>query len=393
MKKSPFDFDRVISRKNTDCFKWDFAKYIFKTDDVLPLWVADMDFSAPPAVIEALVKRAKHPVYGYGARPGSFNAALIAWCKKRFGFDIKNEWIEFSPGIVPALSICVQAFTGPGDRVLVQPPVYPPFISLVRDCGRELVENRLKERDGRYEIDFAGLERQMKKGVRLFLFCSPHNPVGRVWTKDEIARVGELCVKYDVVLASDEIHADIIFGGAPKRHICAASISRRIASRTVTLLSPSKTFNITGLSISAAVIENARLREAFHAFVEKLHIGNTNVFGITAFEAAYAHGEEWLEELLSYLEANRDYAVRRINSKMPSVRAFSPEGTFLMWIDFRGLKLKQKDLVDLMVKKARLGLNDGTTFGPGGEGFMRLNFACPRKLLKEGLDRLEKALK
>lgn len=390
MTKSSFDFDGVISRKNTDCFKWDFVKYIFKTDDLLPMWVADMDFQAPPEVVAAIVKRAEHPVYGYGARPGSFNASFIAWCKKRFGYEVRNEWIEFSPGIVPALSIAVQAFTRPGEGVIVQPPVYPPFISVVNDCGRRLLANRLVEKNGRYEIDFADLESLMKNGAALMLFCSPHNPVGRVWTKDEITRVGELCVRYNVTLVSDEIHADIIFGGG--RHVCTASVSKEIEARTVTLLSPSKTFNITGLSISSAVIENRALRETFHAFVERLHIGNTNVFGITAFEAAYTHGEKWLGELLSYLEANRDYAVGRINSKMRGAKAFSPEGTFLLWIDFRGLGLKQNELVDLMVKKARLGLNDGATFGPGGEGFMRLNFACPRKTLEEGLDRLEKAL-
>lgn len=385
-----YDFNKVIKRTNTNCFKWDLAPAVFKNSGVLPMWVADMDFKSPPEVIAALKSRCAHGIFGYGARPDSYYESFINWAKKRYDFNIKKEEIIFSPGIVPALSLCVAAFTCEGDGVIIQPPVYPPFAGVVKDHGRKVLENNLKLIDGRYEMDFSDLEIKAKSGAKMMFLCAPHNPAGRVWSQSELERVIDICLKHNIILVSDEIHADIVYGGS--RHICPASLSKKAAGNIITLMSPSKTFNITGLSISSAVISNKKLREAFNSHIEKLHIGLTTVFGITAFEAAYNKGEPWLESLLGYLESNRDYAVDYIARKIPSINAIKPDGTFLMWLDFQKLKMKQAKLNEFIINKARLGLNDGASFGAAGAGFMRLNFACPRAILTEGLKRLESAV-
>jgi cystathionine beta-lyase len=385
-----YNFNKIIKRSGTNCFKWDLAPAIFKNGDVLPMWVADMDFKSPPEVIAALKSRCAHGIYGYGARPDSYYHSFINWAKKRYGFNINKEEIIFSPGIVPALSLCVAAFTVAGDGVIIQPPVYPPFAGVVKDHGRKVLENNLKLIDGRYEIDFADLEVKAKSGAKMMFLCAPHNPAGRVWSQSELERVIDICLKYNILLVSDEIHADIVYSGS--RHICPASLSKKVSGNIITLMSPSKTFNITGLSISSAVIADKKLREAFNSQIERLHIGLTNIFGITAFEAAYNFGGPWLESLLVYLESNRDYAVDYITGKIPSAAVIKPEATFLMWLDFRKLKMKQDKLNEFIINKARLGLNDGVSFGAAGAGFMRLNFACPRGILAEGLKRLETAV-
>lgn len=384
------DFNKIIKRRGTDCFKWDLAPVIFKNNDILPMWVADMDFKSPPEVIAALKRRCAHGIYGYGARPESYYDSFINWAKKRYDFNVGKEEIIFSPGIVPALSLCVAAFTLAGDRVIIQPPVYPPFSGVVKDHGRKVLENNLKLIDGRYEIDFNDLEAKAKGGAKMMFLCAPHNPAGRVWSQNELERVIGICLKYNILLVSDEIHADIVYNGS--RHICPASLSKKAAGNIITLMSPSKTFNITGLSISSAVISNKKLREAFNLQIEKLHIGLTNIFGITAFESAYNFGEPWLESLLIYLESNRDYAIDYITRKIPSIAVIKPEATFLLWLNFKKLKMKQDKLNEFIINKARLGLNDGASFGKAGTGFMRLNFACPRAILTEGLKRLETAV-
>ncbi len=393
MNKASFNFDERIERLGSNCFKWDFAPKIFGSSDILPMWVADMDFKSPPEVVDALYERVDHGVFGYGARPDSYYASFIAWAKKRYGFAIEKEHILFSPGIVPALSLCVAAFTAPGDGVIIQPPVYPPFAGVVKDWGRKVIENNLKRGadGGAYEIDFADLEAKAKSGgAKMIFLCAPHNPVGRVWKAEELERVLDICVKNNILVVSDEIHADIIYSG--NRHICPATVSKKAAENMITLMSPSKTFNITGLSISSAVISDKKLREAFSAQAERLHISQTNVFGITAFEAAYTHGEPWLTALLEYLENNRDRALDFIARELPRLTAIKPESTFLMWINFEKLGMKQDKLNEFIIKKARLGLNDGAAFGEAGNGFMRLNFACPRAVLDEGLSRLKNAV-
>jgi len=384
-----YDFDEMIDRRGSNCFKWDMASKIFNHGDLLPMWVADMEFASPAAVRDAITSRAAHPVYGYGARPDSYFQSYIDWAEKRYDFGVKKEWLLFSPGIVPALSIAVIAYTAPGDGVMIQPPVYPPFAGVIRDNGRRVVENELAYKNGRYEIDFDDFEKKAKGGVKLFLLCSPHNPVGRAWKREELERMASICYKNGITIVSDEIHADIVYGGY--KHICTASLSEKIREITVTLQSPSKTFNITGLSISTAVISNEDLRRALKSHIERFHIELTNIFGIVAFEAAYRHGESWLVDLLKYLEANRDMAAGFISRELPRIKPINPEATFLMWLDFTGYKLPQKELVETIIKKGNLGLNDGVTFGAGGEGFMRLNFACPKKMLEDGLMRLKTA--
>ncbi len=391
MKEQKYDFTSVINRKNTDCFKWDLASKIFKNEEALPMWVADMDFASAPEIVKAIQTRASHPIYGYAARPDSFNNSLIAWAEKRHGFEIKNEWICFSPGIVPALAIAVLAYTAPGDKVMIQTPVYPPFFSVVRDQNRELVENSLVLENGRYSINFDDFEKKAASGVKMFLLCSPHNPAGRVWTREELLKMAEICLKYNIVIISDEIHSDIIFTG--HKHICMASLSQDISNKTVTLMSPSKTFNITGLAISSAIIADEKLRSPFKKITENLHIDQTNVFGVTAFTAAYAHGEPWLHELLTYLEGNIEYMSVFLSKNLPDIEFIKPDGTFLAWLDFKKFNLTQKELCDRITLKGHLALNDGTTFGADGRGFMRLNFGCPRATLEEGLNRLVKAFK
>ena len=384
-----YDFDKIIKRKDTDCFKWDFAEHIFKSKEVLPMWVADMDFEAPPEVIDAIKNRAAHGVYGYALTPDSYYEALISWMKKRHNFELKREWLLFSPGIVPALSMAVMAYTAPGDKILIQPPVYNPFFTVVKDNDREVVENNLVIENGRYVIDFNDFENKIKSGVKMFLMCNPHNPAGRVWEKHELEKMAEICLENKVLIVSDEIHSDIIY--STHKHVSIASLSNEILKNTITLLAPSKTFNITGLSISSVVIANPVFYNLFKKISEKLHISNPSVFGIPAFEAAYRYGEEWLGELLKYLETNRDFMAEFISSNVPRVKMIIPEGTFLAWLDFRGTGLNQKELNDLMVFKAKLGLNDGEGFGACGKGFMRLNFGCPRKTLETGLGRLKSA--
>jgi cystathionine beta-lyase len=392
LKQATFNFDERIERNGSNCFKWDFAPKIFGSSDILPMWVADMDFKSPPEVVDALSERVGHGIFGYGARPDSYYASFIAWAKKRYNFEIDKEHIQFSPGIVPALSLCVAAFTAPGDGVIIQPPVYPPFAGVVKDWGRKVLENNLKQSadGGAYGIDFADLEAKAKSGAKMLFLCAPHNPVGRVWRAEELERVLDICVKNNILVVSDEIHADIIYSG--NRHICPATVSKKAADKMITLMSPSKTFNITGLSISSAVISDKKLREAFSAQTERLHISQTNVFGITAFEAAYTHGERWLAALLEYLENNRDHALEFISRELPQLTAIKPESTFLMWINFEKMGMKQDKLNEFIIKKARLGLNDGAAFGAAGNGFMRLNFACPRAVLDEGLSRLKNAV-
>ena len=389
MVNQKYDFGSVISRKNTNCFKWDLAGKIFKSEEVLPMWVADMDFASAPEIAAAIQARASHPIYGYAARPDSFNGSLIAWAEKRHGFEIKNDWICFSPGIVPALAIAVSAYTAPGDKVMIQTPVYPPFFSVVRDQNRELVENSLVLKNGRYSIDFDDFEKKAASGVKMFMLCNPHNPVGRVLTREELLKIGEICLKYNIVIISDEIHSDILYTG--HKHICMASLSQEISNKTVTLMSPSKTFNITGLAISSAITANEKLRSPFKRITENLHIDQTNVFGVTSFEAAYTHGEPWLHELLAYLEGNIEYMSGFLSKNLPDVGFIKPEGTFLAWLDFKKFGLTQKELCDRITFKGGLALNDGTTFGTDGRGFMRLNFGCPRSTLEEGLNRLVKA--
>lgn len=385
-----YDFDKIIERRGTNSLKWDYLDRVFKNTDVIPMWVADMDFTAPQPVIDAIEKRAKHGVYGYTEKPSSFYHSASEWLKKRHGWDIKTEWITVCPGVVPALNFCILALTGPGDRVLLQSPVYPPFFASIKNNERIPVDNPLRIQNDKYVMDFEDLEKKLSEGVKLMLLCSPHNPVGRVWNAEELLKVGELCRKYEVVIVSDEIHSDLVFSAY--RHIPLASLSEELAQRTITCIAPSKTFNIAGLGVSMTITSNARIKEIIDRYINRMGIGMTNLFGITASEAAYSQGEEWLDQVLTYLEGNLDFFEDFINTSLPQIKFLRPEGTYLVWLDCRGLGLKQKDLVDFFINKARVGLNDGSPFGLAEEGFMRMNIACSRSLLEEGLERIKKAV-
>lgn len=385
-----YNFDTLIDRTNTNSIKWN--REILPEDcrDAIPLWVADMDFASPPEVRAAILERASHPIYGYTNRSEEYYRSFIEWMKRRNNWEIQKEWIVFSPGVVPALNIAVLAYTHPGDKIIIQPPVYYPFASAILNNGRQLVENPLIIRDGRYTMDFDDLEKKIDSHTKLFILCSPHNPVGRVWTTDELSRLVDICAERDIVIVSDEIHSDILVETSV--HHCTSTVSDNAAAITVTFTAPNKTFNLAGLQIANAIIPNARLRRAFEQQVSNLGLNLANIFGMVAQEAAYGKGEPWLEELLTYLRGNYDVLKHFLSERIPSIKVFPLEGTYLPWLDCRALGLDDNQLHDLFLKDAKLWLDDGTMFGTGGSGFMRLNIACPRSVLIRALEQLEKAV-
>jgi len=386
-----YDFDQVIDRRRTGSLKWDFCERALGEKDVIPMWVADMDFPAPPPVVEAIRKRAEHPVFGYPIAPRSYWESIMSWMRDRHGWEVKRDWLSRSPGVVPALSLCISAFTGPGDKIVIQTPVYRPFFSSVENSGRRLIRNSLKFENRRFAMDLDGLESQIDARTRMLILCSPHNPVGRVWTREELERLGKICAARDLLVVSDEIHGDLALEG--HRHTPFASISEELASRTVTLLAPSKTFNIAGLSTSVVIASNPKLLGLYEAQMQSLGLTMGNVFGITALEAAYALGREWLEELLVYLKGNVDFAEEFVAGRIPGVRLIRPEGTYLALLDCRDLGLEQPALNEFFLRKAKVYLDDGTIFGGELAGFERMNLACPRSLLRRALENIETAVK
>ena len=384
-----FDFDRIINRFQSSSAKWDDADYLFKSEDVLPFWVADTDFLSPLSVLEALRARAEHGIFGYpSARSLGFDA-LAAWLKKRHNWRIDPDWVVSTPGVVTALAIAIQTFSKPGDKVIIQPPVYPPFFAVIRDTNRTVVENPLIDSPDGYRIDFDDLS---KKAVdaKILILCNPHNPVGRVWSEADLQKIADICLANDVLILSDEIHSDLLYTG---RHTPLASLGEAIANQTITLVAPSKTFNTAGLQASAIILSNPKLRNPFATAVQSLHIAKSNVFGITALKAAYQHGEPWLEALLPYLNANAAIITETLAANAPKIKLHRPEGTYLAWLDCRELGLPQPALVRFFAEEARVGLNDGSTFGTQGVGFMRFNFGCPKATLTRGLERIVAAYK
>ena len=386
-----YDFDKVIDRSNNYSSKWDELGKVFGRQDLLPMWVADMDFLSPPAVIDAIVARAKQGIYGYTSRPASYFESVAKWMKKRHNWETQTDWMLFSPGVVPALSFIVNAFTDPGDKVIVQPPVYYPFFSVIEDNGRRVVNNPLIFKDGRYTMDFNDLEEKVKDPrVKLLFLCSPHNPVGRVWSRKELEQLGRICIDNNVLVVSDEIHQDILYSGI--KHTPFASISEEFALNSITCTSPSKTFNLAGLQTSTIIIPNKIYRTIYKNFLERIHLLRNNAFGVVALEAAYTHGEEWLDQFLEYLEGNLKTLTEGIEKDIPHIKIIKPEGTYLVWMDCRDLNLDPKQLNDFMINEARLALDDGAWFGIGGKGFQRINLACPRVYINEALARLKKAV-
>lgn len=383
-----FNFDRVINREATDSFKYDARQDTFGRADVIPLWVADMDFATPPAVSHALVERATHPIYGYTIYPDSLYDSLISWLKRRHGWDIKREWIVMCPGVVPSLHAAVMSFTKPGESVIVQPPVYFPFFSAVTNTGRQLVENPLRLENNHYTIDFDHLE-QCAANARMLLLCSPHNPVGRVWRKDELERLLQIAKKHDLVIFSDEIHADLIY--PDHKHHMLATLSGH-TNNIVTAVAPSKTFNIPGLNLSALIIPDAANRRAVTEAFDTMHVSAANPFSIVAFEAAYRQGEAWLDALLAYLKETRDFVTSYLTANLPQIHLIAPEGTYLLWLDCRSLGMNDAQLKHFFVRGAGVGLSPGILFGEAGSGFMRMNIGAPRRIIANALDNIVKAL-
>ena len=381
-----YDFNTVIERRNTNSIKYDPVSR-GKPEDVLPLWVADMDFATPPCVQDALVSRVRHGIFGYSEPDASYWTAVQEWYKNRFEWETQKDWLFITPGVVNALYIAVRALTKPEDAILIQQPVYYPFGSSAVKTGRKLLVNELVYKDGSYTIDFEDFENKIKE-AKVFILCNPHNPVGRVWTRDELLRMGEICLRYGVIVISDEIHQDIVF--PPFKHLVFAGLDARFADITITCTSPSKTFNLAGLQHANIFIFNKNLRDLFKQEYERCGLSQPNIMGIISCEAAYNGGAQWLDELIDYIADNMLFLDNYLKKQIPKIKLVKPEGTYLAWLDCSGLKLSAKDLDTAIIKKCKLWLNDGVMFGKCGSGFQRINAACPRSVLENALERLKK---
>ncbi|WP_282942246.1 MalY/PatB family protein [Paenibacillus sp. RC67] len=382
-------FDRLIDRRNTRSYKWDQNEKLFGDSDVLSLWVADMDFPSPPAVKEALKKRADIGLYGYAIRTDSYFESIVNWFRERHQWEIQPDWITDSPSIVTSLSLAVELFSEPGAPVVIQTPVYYPFYDVIESNGRKVAKNSLLIRNGRFEMDYVHLESLFKDGAKLLLLCSPHNPGGRVWEREELQQLGELCLKYQVTVISDEIHCDLTFPG--HNHVPFATLSPELADITVTCLAATKTFNLPGLHTSFIVASNANLRRKIEHRLKTLSLHMAQHFAQDAVEAAYREGAEWLDEMMIYVKGNLDYALDYLAKHLPEVKPLKPEGTYLLWIDCRELGLDIKGLKDLMYRRAKVAFNEGSVFGTEGEGWLRINLACPRSILEQALKQFSEA--
>lgn len=386
-------FDQVIDRRGSHSIKWEpyALEKLFGNPDLLPLWVADMDFKSPKPVVEAMVKRAEHGIYGYSSPSAKFYEVLNRWSKIRNGWEIDTDWMAFVPGVIPAVNYALQAFCQNGDEVIVQNPVYQMFEDVIKVNDLKLVYNPLKYSEGNYQMDFEDLEAKLKSPqAKVFILCSPHNPVGRVWTLEELKRIGDLCLENDVFVIADEIHSDLILKG--HKHIPFASISEAFSKNSMTCLSPTKTFNLAGLQVSVSVIEDSAKRRLFKHVMHKCGVMHPNPMGIVAWEAAYESGDVWLQDLMTYVGENFDYLDQYLKSEIPVLKMVKPQGTYLAWVDFRGLGLEANELNKWLKEKLGLALGAGMVYGPGGEGFMRINVACPKETLKQALEILKQGV-
>ncbi|ACU91652.1 aminotransferase class I and II [Capnocytophaga ochracea DSM 7271] len=384
-----YNFDEVVCRKHTDALKLEALAPRWGRTDLLPMWVADMDFKTPPFIVEVMKKRMECEVFGYTAKPESWYEAIISWQKRRHKWTITKEMISFVPGVVPALAMAVQAFTQRGEKVMIQQPVYNPFAQVIRNNHRELVNCPLELKDGQYYINFKLFEKKIK-GCKLFLFCHPHNPGGRVWTREELEKVATICAQNNVIIVADEIHADLTL--LPYEHIPFASVSEEAKQNSVVFASPSKAFNMAGLATSYAVIANPTLRRRFESYVEGNELAAGNVFAFNTVVAAYNKGEEWLQQMLTYVQGNIDEVVSYIKENIPQLKVIIPQASYLVFIDFSALQLNQKDIVALCTNRAHLALNDGSIYGEEGNGYMRINLACPRSVVRQALAQLKDAI-
>lgn len=388
-----YNFNERIDRSENHSAKWAEMEMKFGRNDLIPMWVADMDIKAAPEIVESMKKKVEQEIFGYVYRPDSYYKTATEWLKKRFGYEISPSSLIHSPGVVPSMSILVKMLTKNSDKILIQTPVYPPFASAVKDNGRELVENPLvKDEKGYYTIDFEDLEKKLSLDeVKLFILCNPHNPVGRVWKKEELLKMGELCKKYNVRILADEIWRDLIMPGY--KHTPMASLSKDIEDITITLFSPTKSFNLAGLQASFATFPRAEERKEFDNILGQMDVKRNNPFSLVAFETAYEKCEDWLEELILHIDGNMQYVVDFIAEKLPEIKVVKPEGTYLMWLDFNGTKIPQDKIQEFLINDAKVAMNDGGSFGSNGKGFARMNVACPRYMVEEAMERIEKALK
>lgn len=380
-----YNFDEIINRKNTNSVKWDSQK----ENDVLPMWIADMDFKVADPIIKALEKRVLHGVFGYAHIPDAYYEAEVKWWEKRHDFKIKKEWIEVTTGVIPSLSAVVQAFTEAGDKVLIQSPVYNYFNTSIANNKCDIVINELKYNNGHYEIDFDDFEKKASDTkVKIFILCNPHNPIGIAWSKQELEQLGQICLKHNVLVLVDEIHRDLVYKG--NKHTPFASINEKFLMNSITCTAPSKTFNLAGLKASNIIVANDEYRKKVD---RSLNINETiepNIFGIEGLIAAYNKGEEWLNQLLEYLEGNLEFLISFINKKIPKLKVVKPEATYLVWIDCKSLGISSKEFSEKLLLEGKLRISDGSVYGKNGEGFIRINIACSRALLEQGLEKLKK---
>ncbi len=392
-----YNFDKLINRRDSFSLKWskEALQKFFKMDenDLLPLWVADMDFECPKPVVDAIRKEAEGRVYGYNwHNTPKYLDAITGWMSRRHQWKVDPEWIVYSPGIVPAINMMIQTFSNVGDKIIVQSPVYYPFFSAVTENGRKLLLNQLHYENQKYTFDYEDFEKKAKDPLtKIFILCSPHNPVGRVWTKEELKKLGDLCLEHDILIISDEIHHDLILSG--NKHILFSTISEEFEQQSIICTAPSKTFNLAGLQVSNIIIPNEKLRQSFfHTIVFKNGIGIPNSFGIVAMIAAYNEGEEWLDQVIKYVDSNFQLLKNFVVNNLPDVKYIEPEGTYLAWLDFNSLGISDKELKNLILNEAKIALDEGKLFGSGGEGFQRINVACPKLILEETMQRIKKVI-
>lgn len=380
-------FHEPVERRNTQSIKWDYTKEVFGVEDLLPLWVADMDFEAPPAVLKAMEERLQHGVFGYTGRRPSLWDAVAGWQRRRHGWDVDINWFSFSPGVVKSIHTALTTFTHPGDKVIIQTPVYPPFFHVAQKNGRQLLKNPLQREGQQYRMDLEHLQKNIDQRTRMLILCSPHNPVGRVWQEEELKGLAEICLEHNILMVVDEIWSDFIYPG--HRHRPLAALDEEIARNTITCISPSKTFNLAGLASSAVIIPHPVLRQEFQKMQENTGAMKGNIFGAVAMEAAYKEGDVWVDQLIQYLQGNLQYLINFLEAEIPAIQPILPEGTYVVWLDCSALGLSHEELKGMILQKARVGLNCGKDYGVDGDCFMRINIACHRSTLEEALQRLK----
>ncbi|MCD8044835.1 MAG: PatB family C-S lyase [Tannerellaceae bacterium] len=386
-----YNFDELIDRHGTNCLKVDALEERFGNPGLIPLWVADMDFRTPDFIVNAIKQRCTHEIFGYTYPSDEYYESIINWVDYKHKWKIRKEWLSYIPGIVKGIAFTLDCFTQPGDKVIIQPPVYHPFRIVPEQMGREVINNPLKLVNGRYEMDFEQLESVIDDKCKVLILCSPHNPGGVVWPKDVLSKLADICAAHNILVISDEIHAEMVYPHS--RHTPFPTVSETAAACCITFMAPSKTFNMAGIVSSYAIIPEEKIRNKFYSFLQARELNEGTIFAYTATTAAYTYGAEWLQQMRMYIMENVAYVERFMKAELPKIKVYMPEASFLVWLDCRDLKLGQKELVELFRDKAGLALNDGAMFGPGGEGFMRMNIGCPRSVIQDALQALKKAVK